>query len=510
MKRQKKYGLIFSLSLAMGSMIGVGTFFKNSSIVSKTGSPMLVIVTWIIGGFGILATALALTEVTSTKKTGNGGIVSWAKIFINKRFSKMTVWFISMLYVPLTWMPFGYYAAYYTWSIFDIKATDVAWYWTMMLTLFYITWVCLMDTFTIKITNYFQISTMVMKIFPIIFVIILGLCTKAAIHQGIFAAHPKFVNIPNGNGGILKHSWMGVFLALPSVLFAFDGFYYVANIRTQMKNPEKTLNKTIVLSIILTVIFYILLSIAVFTFSNGNVEDFVKNAFPHAVWLIKIIELTLVVAVLNCLNGFVISNARLVEYSSDAGMLPLQRILSYKNKKNGLPVGSTLFLGAVTLVSTVFACVVGHYLYSNPGYDSNSFTPVYAFIDLLSNWSSVIIMMIIGIIIAFAMYNRFTGKIEVKKNKFFLFWGAISAVALISIPIFNITDLFYKVFTYSGNNHWTSADAIYLYVLLLYVGFSFMGLLPIYKDNPDIRDKVSEKNLTEVATHFVHPPESKE
>ncbi len=500
MTKQKKYGLIFSLSLAMGSMIGVGTFFKNASISNKTGSPMLVIVTWIIGGFGILATALALTEVTSTKEGGNGGIVSWAKIFINKRFSKMTVWFISMLYVPLTWMPFGYYAAYYTWGIFGMLPTDVPWYWTMFLTIFYISWICLMDTFTIKITNYFQISTMIMKIFPIIFVIIIGLCTKAAFDQGVFAHHPKYINIPNSDGSIMKHSWMGVFLALPSVLFAFDGFYYVANIKTQMKNPKKTLNKTIVLSIVLTVLFYIFLSVAVFTFSYGNVEHFVKNAFPHSIWLIKIVELTLVVAVLNALNGFVISNARLVEYSSDAGMLPLQRLLSYKSKKNGIPIGATLFLGGITIISTVFACVIGHYLYSNPDYNSNIYTSVYAFIDLLSNWSSVIIMLIIGIIIAFAIYNRFSGKIEVKKNKFFLFWGLISSISLISIPIFNIGDLCYEMFNTSGNP-WNSPNAIYLYVLLLYIGFSFLGLLPIYKENPDIRTESSEEELIEVGTH---------
>ncbi len=497
MKNNKKYGLVFALSLAMGSMIGVGTFFKNATIANKTGSPWLVIATWLIGGFGILATALALTEVTSRNK-GNGGIVDWAKTFINKRFSKMTVWFIAMLYVPLTWMPFGYYAAYYTWDIFNIDPTKVAWYWTLALTLFYISWVCVMDMFTIKITNTFQISTMIMKVFPIVFVIALGLFTKTAMSHGLLSAHPTHVHIPNGHGGFMKHSWLGVFLSLPSVLFAFDGFYYVANIRSQMKNPKKILNLTIVLSIVLTVLFYIFLSVAVFTFSDGNVETFVKNAFPGSVWIIKIIEATLVIAVLNALNGFVIANARLVEYSSDCGMLPLQRLLSYKSKKTGIPLGSTLFLCITTIASTLIAFFIGHYLYSNSDYNSDTYTSIYAFVDLLSNWSSVIIMLIIGIIIAGAIYNRISKKIAVDKKRFFIFWAIISSVTLIAIPIFNVGAYFVDII-HTKDHPWSSSTAIYLYVLLIYIGFTFLGLLPIYKENPDIRDHHQKEILVDSA-----------
>ena len=481
--KRKKHGLIFSLSIGMGTMIGAGTFFKNASIANATGSPWLTILTWVIGGIGILATAIALIEITSNKTIGNGGIVDWAKLFINKRFSKMTVWFISMLYIPLTWMPFGFYAAYYTWGVFGVDPVSVPWYLTMFLTLFYVLWVGIMNSFWLKPGHLFQVYTMAMKLIPLILVIIIGLLTKEAFDHGVLSSHPTHTHF---GGNASHHKFSKILLELPAVLFAFDGFYYVANIKDDMKNPKKTLSLAIVLSIVLTILFYSLLSVAVFTYSNGNVLEFFKNAFPHELWISKIIQATLVIAVLNALNGFVISNTKLVEYSSDKGLLPLQKILSKRSEKKMIPIGSCLFLTFISLASTLLAFLIGHFYYSNTGdYDPSKYTNAYAFIDLLSNWSSVIIMLIIAIIIWGALYNRISNKIEVVKNSLFVTTAIIGAVFLTVIPICNVIIYIIRAVGEGPG----SSDAVYLYVLLLYIAFSFIGMLPIYKKYNDISKK---------------------
>ena len=54
---------------------------------------------------------------------------------------------------------------------------------------------------------------------------------------------------------------IGFFLSIPAMFFAYDGFYYVTSIKSQLKDPKQS-PKIVVLGILCVVIIFILITIS--------------------------------------------------------------------------------------------------------------------------------------------------------------------------------------------------------------------------------------------------------
>jgi amino acid transporter len=65
---------------------------------------------------------------------------------------------------------------------------------------------------------------------------------------------------------------LGVIASIPAIMFAFNGFYYPANMTSQMNEPKK-LPKIMIIGIILVTIIYILISVSICLCSkSGDIQ----------------------------------------------------------------------------------------------------------------------------------------------------------------------------------------------------------------------------------------------
>ncbi len=468
--KKHKYNLGSAFALVVGNVVGAGIFVKNKGIIDNTHSVWLTALTWFIGGVIIVSMALALIEIISTNKsTNNGGVVAWGTKFVNHRFGRTVMWFMYWIYLPIMIMSLAYYGAYYTLPMLSISgARDINGHltttgtWIMFaITIFYLVVLGSVNALTFKPGNVIQMIAIILTLIPLIIIVIIGLCTKNA------------SNIPKAHT-YLHHSkgLSGVIVSLPSVLFAFDGFYYVTNIKGDLKNPRKNLTLSLILGLLFVSLLYILISVAIFSINLGSdAGDAIK--FSHHSFngvFEKFVGICIIMGSLGGLNGYILSGARMVRHGARYNLLPLKKHL-IKSNKIDVPHGSTFAIIGIAIVFTIFSFLFGTLAKIGA---SNIDGGVFVFINDLSNWQTLLIFIFIGIIIAGAVVNRFTKKIEVDKRKYFMPAAIITVLALIIIPIWNIYSTIVGAFT-SSDVDIRQQDIVLLVILIVFISIIIIG-----------------------------------
>ncbi len=462
MSNKKNIGFITAFAYVVGTIVGVGVFFKNTSIVNTTGSGFYTLLAWIVGGIGVLFAAIALLEIITCQKETDSGVISWASAFVNKKYGRTITWFLTFLYFPFIYATLSFYGANYTWAIFGYQEP---WWANLILTLFYLSWFILVNSNFIKLPNMTQNFATFFKLFPLIVVVFAGLISSSIsnFHSNDIAVQGKLIE----NKGFL-----GMILALPAVFYAFDGFYYVFSIKRQIRNADKTLPKVVIIGVISIIIFYALISVALFSKTagtymgklsgqdTGSVIYFANNSFPY--WFREIIDISVVIAALGSLNGFTTGGMRMVSDSIDTPhYFPWKKTFITKNE-NGSPRGAGKILYLLSLGAVVFSFLIGHFVFGK----------TLDFIDVVSNWQTAIMLFMIGIIFIFGVKNRFSNKIIVKKIPWFKTSAIIGAGFFIIVPIISLVVNIINMFK---NGSWTSTYAILNYTLLIFVIIIFVG-----------------------------------
>ncbi len=483
--QKHKYNLGSAFALVVGNVVGAGIFVKNKGIIQNTHSVWLTALTWFIGGVVIISMALALIEIISTNKsTNNGGVVAWGTKFINHRFGRTIMWFMYWVYLPIMIMSLAYYGAYYTLPILSIdgardhngKLTSMGTWIMFAITIFYLVLLGTVNALTFKPGNAIQMIAIILTLIPLIIIIIIGLSTTSA------------SNIPKAHN-YLGHSkgLTGVIVSLPSVLFAFDGFYYVTNIKGDLKNPRRNLPLSLILGLLFVSLLYILISIAIFSVNLGNnAGDAIK--FSHHSFNAVFggfVGVCIIMGSLGGLNGYILSGARMVRHGARYNLLPMKKHL-IKSNKIDVPHGSTFAIVGIAILFTVFSFLFG--TLAKIG-DNNIDGGVFTFINDLSNWQTLIIFIFIGIIIAGAVVNRFTKKIEIEKKKYFMPAAIITIVALIIIPIWNISSTIHGAFT-SSDPQIRQQDILLLIILVVFIVMIMIGAYwdKIFFNNKDKKE----------------------
>ncbi|BCE14050.1 hypothetical protein RSC3_01406 [Bacillus paralicheniformis] len=68
---KKEIGLLFALSLVIGTIIGSGVFMKPGSVLSYSGNAQIALFAWLLGGILTLAGGLTIAELgAQIPKTG--------------------------------------------------------------------------------------------------------------------------------------------------------------------------------------------------------------------------------------------------------------------------------------------------------------------------------------------------------------------------------------------------------------------------------------------------------
>lgn len=460
--QDRKYGLFSMLSLIVGVVIGAGIFAKNGSVYGATGSAVMSLVTWGIITVVILLMVFAFIEIASAgKKSGKPGTLSgWITDFINPKLGKWIGIFIMYAYFP------GVIAMLPMWGAENIVAeTGISGVWQTWGSSVSIGVVILGSLFAVNIISSktskgIGQTGMYLKVIPLFTVIIAAIVFMSI--GGNNGIEPGFP--PNETKGYSMFE--GILLAMPAILFTFDGFVFSASMQNEAKS-HKTFVTAWVGGMLFVSAIYIAYSATIFTTGGLNLQAAIGNIFSPNVaqWLTPLMSSIVVISMISGLNGQFISGAKSMSALSSEKVVVDTDGKLMKYNHTGRPqyaayellVVSLLWLGLFVTMDAINLAV-------NPGYwvavidpitelpaiDPISGEPVLEFKspymfnagDFQTNISTVIAFVGYSIVMIGGIMNRKSNKVDVEKNWYFIPAAVIASSMLIFIAGFQVFDIF--------------------------------------------------------------------
>lgn len=447
MNNTKKISYLSAIMIVVGSTIGAGIFFKNGSIfVNSHGSLGLTIASWLVAAFGILMIGLALIELSSASKKDRG-ILEWAKNFMPKSLSKYSTNYMLLIYLPLTYFMMPIYAVM---SLQD--ATNNAWTtnaWVVGIIAFgFFAWIATMGYLSTKVSEGFNWIFTIAKFIPLFIAPFLTIDHYESIREatGSTGLHAKVAeNFDKFRGGHVQAigltqstGWLGIMASIPAILFAYDGFYAVTALKSKVKD-EKKMGAIVAIGLALITAGY--LFFVIFTGIYGQ-----KNIFgPYSKTITSFFNAMIMIAILGIANGFAMGAPKIYEESYEAGDFALLKW--FKEKLNIKSFKQAAFF-VVFIFSALWFIVLVPVSTSKGIEDAyggdygETAGKLYGIVDMISNYTSLAVFIIIGGALIGGIMNRKTNKVQVKHSKLFLITAWISVIFLAIGTIYYLADNF--------------------------------------------------------------------
>lgn len=458
----KKIGFFTALSMTLGSVVGIGIFLKNSSIIKyqMDGAPVgfedtfsfwSMIVSWIISTIISLCMALSFAEI-STCRNSKSGLSGWVeqlggyKIGRTARVSHNNFYYA--IFVAL--LPFlaveGLYKAI-DMSINGQNSTSIHFYLIFIGGFIIISSLFVLNFFSLKGSSIIQNSTMILKIIPIVLVAIIGLCNannSVIIDQDVVS---NSANKPIATPSTEWFSINGMFFALPAVLFSFDAFLNIGNLSTEIKNPKRNVPLIAVLTIVIAAIIYILIAIGSGLTGLGSAGDILKTIFPGSEQTAReaidiIINIFITISAIGSCNAMVVALLR----SSD-GIIETRQIM-FANQLHALSLKKH---GLGPLVLSIISTSIYFFIFGITAIILDND----AVIDGATNAPILIFFFVYALTIAMAIKDRFTKK-QCQKIKGFMICAPIAVVGTLAIVVYVF---FYQNIYLVIENPWKGSSA---------------------------------------------------
>lgn len=334
-KLTKKYGLFTAICMVVGIVIGSGIFFKGSNILIATkGNLLLSVLSWAIGG-AVMIICSAQFAVMATKYEKVNGVVDYAEMTCGKTYAYYIGWFVTTIYYPamtsvLAWVSARYFGVLFGWT------ADCAQ--VMALSGFFLIMAYVINALSPKIAGYFQVSTTVIKLIPLLLMAIVGVIVGLV--NGTLAQ--SFV----GNAISQAAGGNELFAGVCATAFAYEGWIIATSINSEIKDAKKNLPIALVLGALIVVVIYILYNIAIC--GGATVEQISKDAtapFYNIFGSVggAILNVLIVVSCLGTLNGLMLGTTRGLYSVAVRGEGPNPKMFSQVDETTNMPTNSSIF-----------------------------------------------------------------------------------------------------------------------------------------------------------------------
>ncbi|CAT05009.1 Serine/threonine exchanger SteT [Mesomycoplasma conjunctivae] len=504
-KNKNKISFFGALLIVFGALIGAGIFFKSKSVLEGSGFNLaLAIASWIVACISIIAMSFSLIEIASVSSKSNLSLIIWNKIFNSKFVYQLSKSFIIYAYLPFTYfvMPV-YFMQMLQDAIAAFKLSESAswglnfdWIIVLLVTLvvFYYFLVVGLNS---KIAQKHNTVILFFKFIPIISTVILGFVFLAMGASNQLASQPQFSNISNtitqGESLAKTLPGVGILLSMAAIFFTYEGFFTVAGLQTEMKNPKKT-PLAIMIGIALTTIIYLLIAIATSIVGDGSISSFLQIAKDELKWSQQVIQwiigttnLFIAISILGIVNVFTMWGPRAIDELIKNGELKfLEKWHQKYNQKTDKPIVASWFLAIISTVLIIILTLVGVYGYSDNTYSlyGESLNNLYAFADISGNWSALITFALIAASIYGGIQNRKTNLITTQKIKYFkplAYFSVISIVIILSSAfLIPIIDLFLLTGVDPNVENFNLILKVRITKIIVLILFVFLPSLPAF------------------------------
>ena len=265
---EKRYTLPVAIALVVGTVIGSGVFFKAEAVLTKTGGNLSVgILAFIIMGVVMIISACTFGVVAQSHE-GVEGLVGYAAASCGKTYSYYVGWFMAVIYYPslvsvLSWLPARYFGVLMGWDDAVVGGR------TMMLAGVFMIVTYTMNALAPKLAGKFAIATTIIKLIPLLLMAVVG--TIVGLTSGMTAFN--FSNV------VTEMPFTeGLFGAIVSLAFAFEGWICATSIGTELKDSKKNMPRALLIGTVIVAIVYVIYYVGL----AGAVESEVMMAGGEA------------------------------------------------------------------------------------------------------------------------------------------------------------------------------------------------------------------------------------
>lgn len=453
----------------MGSVVGIGIFFKNNTVgkgVSHNGWGWIL--AWIIGGVISLGTAVAFSEIGRIKSGKISGLSSWAATTYGKKIGHFVAVNFPVAYLSLDTIVLAYFTIDFFFAALGWKLEPrMAILTNMFLGLGLLFFLLMIKRISIRTTGIIQTVTTFLKFLPLIVGVFAGIIVRAMGTEGVnnaFVAGPWLEE--SSATRILK-----VFAVLPAVLFAYDAFLNVASMTNKVKEGERRMPFIIGIGMLIITILYSMVGLSSALTDQTTIGGMVSLIAKDNQKIKQILEFTvnilIFVSAFGVTNGLTAVLNRDVQNLYDLGVwFGAPKLKARFGGRGALfyIVGLVMFWFVILIVlSQIFATDV--------------------LLDGLSNYPTLIFFVVYGMIVAGYWFKRKKLK-TIKKinNKFFWVTSVVSVVGIGVSILFWIASQIYEM-TYATTsgigwggfnaNDFTFSPVVPLLVVLPYLLFMF-------------------------------------
>ncbi|MDN7044592.1 APC family permease [Lactiplantibacillus plantarum] len=338
----RSLGFWSALSLVVGTVIGSGIFFKQSSVLDSAGSPSAALLAWLLGGLITLTAGLTIAEV-GAQMPHTGGLYVYMEQIYGKLWGFLSGWMQIAVYGPAIIASISAYLGILLVGFFNLRAG-----WQAPLSIGVIVLIGILNMFENRWGAAFQITTTLGKLLPIAAIIIFGLFYG---NQNALGQSLHTITQSTGSFGV----------AVLATLFAYDGWILVANLGGEIKNPQKLLPQAIILGISMVLIAYTLVSYGILHFvpaatihklGQQTTLYFAQAAFGTIGG--RLLNIGIIISMVGCLNGKIMTFPRIVYAMAAQNQLPFAKQLSYLHKKSHEPIAATIAILVYASIMILF------------------------------------------------------------------------------------------------------------------------------------------------------------
>lgn len=405
--------------MIIGSVIGIGIFFKNTSVFKINGyNPTGVIISWILASVIAILTAFSFAEVGFNHKNGAGLAGSVERMYGSKP-ARFIAFNNSFFYYGVLTFAVAAFTAESIVQIFVGANKDITTVmhigYLMLITLGLIFFFLIFNYFSFKWSKRFQILTTGMKFIPLIATGVAGVI-YGAMHPELSLFNPSVV-LPD-NAKMSPLNFANILTALPSILFAYDSFLGIASLQSEMENPKKQVPLSIVIGIGICIALHMIITIGQIMVNSGTAPGVFTTIFANNKTLSTVfsvlISFFIFVSAAGCLNSLMIVVLRTLTFSVQYRIFYGSWLL---DKFSGDGVKSGFIISFFVYLFWWVVFLIPSVIFNTDAY-----------IDGVSNIPSLFMFFVYGSVIFKAWTNRFTKKIHVNKISGFVVIAPLSTL----------------------------------------------------------------------------------
>lgn len=243
---KKKIGLAAAVALSIGTTVGAGIFSSIGEVAGASGSAIITILAFFIGGLIMIPQNLVMAELATAYPEENGGHYVYIKNAGFKRLSFImgwtTFWGNDTTAIAVVALSGAQYLSYV------IPMGDLA---IKLIAVVAILIFMLIHVRSVEAGGNFQAIITAVKMIPFVLIIGIGLFYI----KGYLIKEPAVIGAPIGI--------MALLAGISATSWSYDGMGACTYMTAEIKDPKKTMPRALIISVLFIMGLYVALSIII-------------------------------------------------------------------------------------------------------------------------------------------------------------------------------------------------------------------------------------------------------